>query len=273
MDNRPIGVFDSGLGGLTVVRRLLEQMPGEDIIYFGDTGRVPYGTRSRATIEKYARQDCRFLLSRNVKQIIAACGTVSSTAPHILEQLPVCACGVVEAAAARAVEVSRSGRIGVIGTSATIRSEAFRRRILSLRPEAQVYSAACPLLVPLVESGWIDPHDEVAVAVVRRYLAPLKEKRVDTLILGCTHFPLLAPLISVEMGEDVALVDAGRETAAACATALASRDALNLTKKRGSCRFFVTDRVEDFSRIACIFLGREVEDAVEMVDLDAIVRA
>ncbi len=270
MDTRPIGVFDSGLGGLTVVRQLLEQLPGEDIVYFGDTGRVPYGTRSRETIEKYARQDCRFLLGKDVKQIIAACGTVSSTALHVLEGLPVPACGVVEATAAAAVKASRSGRIGVMGTSATIRSGAFPRRIETLRPGAQVFSAACSMLIPLVENGWIDPDDEVARAILHRYLAPLKAEGVDTLILGCTHFPLLAPLISAEMGETVRLIDSGQETAAACAAALAARQALNPTKKRGSCRFYVSDRVEGFSQIAHIFLGREVEDDVEMVELEAI---
>lgn len=146
MDNRPCGVFDSGLGGLTVVRQLLEQLPAEDIVYFGDTGRVPYGTRSRETIEKYAAQDCRFLLGLGVKQIIAACGTVSSTAPHVLAALPVPACGVVEAAADAALRATRSGVIGVIGTSATIRSQAFQRRLQG--DGRRVVAAACPLLVP-----------------------------------------------------------------------------------------------------------------------------
>lgn len=268
MDNRPIGVFDSGLGGLTVVRRLLEELPGEDIVYFGDTGRVPYGTRSRETIEEYARQDCRFLLGREVKQIIAACGTVSSTAPHVLGGLPVPAKGVVEPTAAAALAATRNGRIGVIGTPATIRSGAFQRRLESGGPGIRVFAAPCSLLVPLVENGWISPDDEVAQAVVRRYLSSLAQEGIDTLILGCTHFPLLAPIIAGQMGAGVTLIDAGRETAAACARELKERDALNLTKKRGTCRFYVTDQPDDFSHVARMFLGREVEDAVELVKLD-----
>lgn len=268
MDNRPIGVFDSGLGGLTVVRRLLEQLPGEDIVYFGDTGRVPYGTRSRETIEKYAEQDSRFLLGREVKQIIAACGTVSSTAPHILESLPVPALGVVEPAADAALASTKNGKIGVIGTAATIRSQAFRRRLEAAGDGVRVFSAACPLLVPLVENGWIDPADEVTAGVVRRYLAPLKKEGVDTLILGCTHFPLLAPVMEAELEGRVTLIDSGRETAAACARDLKARGALNQTKKPGGCRFYVSDYPDGFSHVARMFLGREVEDAIERVGID-----
>ena len=272
MDNRPIGVFDSGLGGLTVVRRLLELLPAEDIVYFGDTGRVPYGTRSRETIEKYAEQDCRFLMGGGVKRIIAACGTVSSTAPGVLERLPVPACGVVEPAADAALAASRSGRIGVIGTSATIRSGAFQRRIEAARPAVRVFAAACPLFVPVVENGRIEPGDEGARAIVRRYMQPLKAEGIDTLILGCTHFPLLAPFLSEELGDEVVLIDAGRETALACARSLEADDALNLTKKRGTCRFYVSDCPDDFSHVARIFLGREVEDDVERVDIDSLLK-
>ena len=162
MDNRPIGVFDSGLGGLTVVRQLLATLPGEDIVYFGDTGRVPYGTRSPETIEKYTRQDCRFLLSKGVKLIIAACGTVSSVAPHILRELPVPAMGVVDPTADAAAAVSKTGRIGILGTAATIRSASFERRILDVRPSASVTSIACPLFVPLVENGWMQPRGAIS---------------------------------------------------------------------------------------------------------------
>ncbi|MFR1434155.1 MAG: glutamate racemase [Acutalibacteraceae bacterium] len=188
MDNRPIGIFDSGLGGLTAVRQLLRLLPGEDIVYFGDTGRVPYGNRSRETIARYARQDCRFLLENDVKLLIAACGTVSSAAADILEEMPVPAFGVVEPAAKAAVEATHSGRIGVIGTSATVRSGAFQRCITDLRQDVQVIMQACPLFVPLVENGWIDREDPVARGMAERYLQPLREQRIDTLILGCTHF-------------------------------------------------------------------------------------
>ncbi|MBQ3093649.1 MAG: glutamate racemase, partial [Clostridia bacterium] len=195
MDTRPIGVFDSGLGGLTVVRQLLNELPGEHIVYFGDTGRVPYGTRSADTIRRYTAEDCRFLSRFDVKLIIAACGTASSAGKDVLKQQPIPAIGVVEAAANKAVAATRTGRIGVIGTAATVRTDAFGTHIRAKRPDAEVFSQACPLFVPLVENGWIDEHDEVTIATAKRYLAPLIEADIDTLIMGCTHFPLLAPIL------------------------------------------------------------------------------
>ena len=273
MDNRPIGVFDSGLGGLTVVRQPLATLPGEDIVYFGDTGRVPYGTRSPETIEKYTRQDCRFLLSKGVKLIIAACGTVSSVASHILRELPVPAMGVVEPTADAAVSASKTGRIGILGTAATIRSASFERRILEIRPDAVVIPVACPLFVPLVENGWIEPDNEATLAAARRYLAPLADKRVDTLILGCTHFPLLAPVISKIVGPDVALVDSGSACATLCADRLERDGALNRTKRAGMCRFYVSDLPDDFTHVARMFLGREVDGDTERVDMETLLGA
>lgn len=264
MDNRPIGVFDSGLGGLTAVRRLRELLPHENIVYFGDTGRVPYGTRSEETIRRYAREDCRLLLDRDVKYIIAACGTVSSVAPDILRTLPVPAIGVVEATAKAAVAATRNKRIGIIGTVATVRSRSFETAIREIDPSIAVTAEACPLFVSLVETGWINPTDEVAIAMVRRYMAPIKAAGVDTLILGCTHFPLLAPIIGAELGDDVTLIDSGRETAIHCAAALAEQNAL-ADDKDGQCRFFVSDRPEGFSRTAEIFLGRSVSEDVESI--------
>ena len=270
MDNRPIGIFDSGLGGLTAVRQLLRLLPGEDIVYFGDTGRVPYGNRSRETIARYARQDCRFLLENDVKLLIAACGTVSSAAADVLEGMPVPAFGVVEPAAKAAVEATRSGRIGVIGTSATVRSGAFQRCITDLRRDVQVIMQACPLFVPLVENGWIDRADPVARLMAERYLQPLREQRIDTLILGCTHFPLLTPILSDILGEEVTLIDSGREAALRCAQLLGERDALNTTQRQGSCRFYISDRQEDFARMAAMFLGHPVEGDLHMVNIDAL---
>lgn len=264
MDNRPIGVFDSGLGGLTAVRRLQELMPHEDIVYFGDTGRVPYGTRSEETIRRYAREDCRLLLDHDVKYIIAACGTVSSVAPDILLELPVPAIGVVEATAKAAVKATKNKRIGILGTAATIRSRSFEKALLSLDDSIAVTAAACPMFVSLVEAGWIAPDDEVAIAMVRRYMTPIKEAGADTLILGCTHFPLLAPIIQAELGDDVSLIDSGRETAIHCAEVLAAQNAL-AEPKNSKCRFFVSDQPEGFSRTAEIFLGRSVREEVESV--------
>ena len=266
MDNRPIGLFDSGLGGLTAVRRLQELLPNEDIVYFGDTGRVPYGTRSEETIRCYAREDCRLLLDHDVKFIIAACGTVSSVAPDFLRSLPIPAVGVVEATVKAAVAATRNKRIGIIGTAATVRSRSFETAMMELDPSLSITAEACPLFVPLVESGWIDPSDDVAIAMVRRYMAPFKQAKIDTLILGCTHFPLLAPIIQAELGENVTLIDSGRETAIYCANFLAERQAL-ADKERGHCRFLVSDRPEGFSRTAEIFLGRSVREEVESISL------
>ena len=270
MDNRPIGVFDSGLGGLTVVRQLMRQLPGEDIVYFGDTGRVPYGTRSPETIEKYARQDCRFLLTEDVKFIIAACGTVSSVAPHILMSLPVTATGVVEPAADAAAKATKNRKIGVIGTAATINSGSFRRRILQIIPDAQVFEQACPLFVPLVENGWIDRNDEVTRLTAERYLAPVRKQGVDTLLLGCTHFPLLAPVISDILGNDVTLVDAGQATASSCAERLVQSGLLGNPCRIGRPRFYVSDRPEDFTRVADMFLGCEVDDNIRTIDIERV---
>lgn len=270
MDNRPIGVFDSGLGGLTAVRQLLRLLPGEDIVYFGDTGRVPYGTRSAETIEKYARQDCRLLLGHDVKMIIAACGTVSSVAPQVLAHLHVPAIGVVEPAAQAAMNATRSGRIGILGTAATIRSGSFRNCILSSRPELEVFSQACSLFIPLVEAGWIQRDNEATIAVARRYLQPLIDQRVDTVILGCTHFPLLAPILSDILGAEVTLIDSGEACASRCAAELKKNGQLNLTKKAGECRFYVSDRPDDFTHVAQMFLGREVKEDIHQVDLEIL---
>ena len=264
MDNRPIGVFDSGLGGLTAVRRLQQLLPNEEIVYFGDTGRVPYGTRSRETIRRYAEEDCRFLLDHDVKFIIAACGTVSSVAPDILATLPVPAIGVVEPTAAAAAAATRSGKIGIIGTAATVRSGSFEQALLTINPKLSITGTPCPLFVPLVESGWIGQDDPVAVPMVHRYLAQIRAAGVDTLILGCTHFPLLAPIIQQELGEDVTLIDSGFETARLCAARLQESDALACLRDCRS-RFFVSDQPEGFSQVAAIFLGHSVEGQVEMV--------
>lgn len=264
MDQRAIGVFDSGLGGLTAVRHLQDLLPNENIIYFGDTGRVPYGTRSRETIRRYTEEDCRLLLERDVKFIIAACGTVSSVAPDLLEQLPVPAIGVVSPTAQAAVAATRNKRIGILGTAATIRSASFEKAVLALDPTIEVTATPCPLFVSLVESGWIAEDDEVAIPMVRRYLSDVKAAGVDTLILGCTHFPLLAPIIRAELGDNVTLIDSGRETAALCAKVLRETDAL-ADRESGSAQFYVSDQPEGFSRVAEIFLGKSVRETVEMI--------
>ena len=228
MDPRPIGVFDSGLGGLTAVRQLRRVLPGEDIVYFGDTGRVPYGSRGRDTIVQYARQDIRFLLSRNVKFIIAACGTVSSTyPPEEAARLPVPYTGVVGATARAAVDATRNHRIGIIGTAATVRSGSYAAVIRDMLPDVQIFARACPMFVPLVENGYFNDGNPVTKLIIAEYLQELKDAGVDTLILGCTHYPLLKKMIGDFMGDAVRLVDSGKVTAQATAAALADLWALS----------------------------------------------
>ena len=268
MDGRPIGVFDSGLGGLTTVRELCRLLPGEDIVYFGDTGRVPYGSRSRDTIVRYARQDVAFLRTFDLKLIVIACGTVSTTALEVLaEENPIPVLGVVAPAAAAAAKATRNGKVGLIGTQASIRSGAYEALIHREDPAVQVVAQPCPLFVPLVENGRFKSGDVVIETVAAEYLAPLKSAGVDTLVLGCTHYPLLEGIISAQMGPDVALVNAGAEGARAAVARLTEMDALSGRKQGGNCRYFVSDRQEDFSRLASIFLGWDVTGAVGQVDI------
>ena len=213
MDTRPIGVFDSGLGGLTAVRQLRRLLPGEDIVYFGDTGRVPYGSRGHDVIVRYAQQDIRFLLSQNVKFIMAACGTVSSTYPSAeAAQLPVPYTGVIGAAARAAAAATKNKRIGVIGTAATIRSDSYATQLKDLVPGVQIFARACPLFVPLVENGYVNG-DKVTQLMIEEYLTPVRDSGIDTLILGCTHYPLLKKMIGDFVGDSVTLIDPGKLTA------------------------------------------------------------
>ena len=270
-DSRPIGVFDSGLGGLTVVKELCRYMPNEDIIYFGDTGRVPYGTRSRDTIRRYAREDEEFLLKQNVKLIIAACGTVSSVAADVSAQLPIPFFEVVSHAAEEAVKATKNGKIGIIGTAATINSGKHKEHILKLMPEAQVTAQSCSLFVPLVEEGWYGEDDVVVAETVRRYLEPLIDAGVDTLILGCTHYPVLSRAITKVMGENVTLINAGVATAKAVLEFLKSKNMLNSSSKIGEARFFVSDKPDSFRLQASVLLGDEIDDSkVEQVSLSTI---
>ena len=264
MDNRAIGVFDSGLGGLTGVQRLYELLPNENIVYFGDTGRVPYGSKSRETIEEYARQDENFLLSKNVKIIIAACGTVSSVAAHTGDDLPVPFMGVVEPTARLCAKSTKSNRIGVIGTSATVNSGAYEKALLKINKDFKIKSRACPLFVPLVEEVWID-NDIVAKICVERYLKEIKDFGVDTLILGCTHYPLIADTIAEYMGSDVTLISAGDAVARECAEVLKNNDMLNDGNTAPSHKFYVTDRPDGFARTADIFLKGGINGSVEQV--------
>jgi glutamate racemase len=259
---RPIGVFDSGVGGLTVLRALADTLPAEEFIYLGDTARVPYGTKSNEVIIRYSRENTEFLLAKGIKLLVVACNTSSAVALEAIAgatMVPVI--GVIEPGARAAVKASRSGKIGVIGTEATIASGAYTRTIQRLRPEAEIYTRACPLLVPLVEEGWTE--GEIAERTVAHYLESLKRSGIDTLVLGCTHYPLLSGLFRRVLGPGVRVIDS------ATATAAAARDRLRAAKvlKRGGegrTSFFVTETPDRFVRVGRRFFGPAVESAVRI---------
>jgi glutamate racemase len=266
MDNRPIGVFDSGLGGLSCVKEIMRIMPNEDVIYFGDTGRVPYGSRSQETLVKYVRQDIRFLKSFDIKMIIIACGTASSAAlPWINEELDTKVMGVVAPAARVAVKASKSKRIGVLGTSATVRYGKYVDDIKRLCPESVVVQKACPMFVPLVENGYIDT--EITKIIAREYLAEISEKDVDTLILGCTHYPLLKDVIRDIMGDKVTLIDSGAAAADGALEFLKENDMLS-EKTNGTYKYFVSDSTEDFAKLGGMFLKKPICESVEKIDIE-----
>ena len=255
MDNRPIGIFDSGLGGLSAVKEIINIMPNENIIYFGDTGRVPYGTKSFDTIKKYASQDVNFLCSHNVKMIISACGTVSSVAYDIFKDLSVPFTGVVIPASRAAVKYSKNKKIGVIGTSATIKSNSYVAAIKSLDNDIEIFGLSCPMFVSLVENGWIKKDDSVALSIAHRYLAPLVLKGIDTLILGCTHFPLLEDVITKVIGTDIKLINTGKEAARYSKKILSENNLLNDLNKTSTRKYFVSDCEQNFSSVANLFLS------------------
>ena len=257
-----IGVFDSGLGGLTAVKEIHRLMPGEDLVYFGDTGRVPYGTKSRQTIIQYAKQDVAFLQSMGVDAILVACGTVSTTALSVLQKesrIPVV--GVVEPACRAAIEATKSGSVAVIGTNATIRSGAFPDLLKDMRPSLKVHVQACPLFVPLVENGVTDKNDPIARLAVERYLARFKDSDVDTMILGCTHYPILAEVIA-DVLPGMRLINTGYEAARALCAGKKSEG-------NGVTRYFVSDDPEMFIASATRFLGQDVKGKVAYVDIGA----
>ena len=256
-----IGVFDSGVGGLTVVKALQNALPHESILYLGDTARLPYGSKSEETVTRYTRRNLDFLEARQVKAVVVACNTASALAlPRLESGLPLF--GVIEPGAEQAATASR-GRVGVIGTAATVRSNAYARAILQFSPELKVISAACPLFVPLVEEGWHE--DPITVAVARRYLEPLLAERVDTLVLGCTHYPLLRDLLQDIVGDNVTLVDSADAVAARVAGELAALDRLTEAPEQQS-HFCLTDDSPPFRSLATAILGRE-DLSFELVDV------
>ena len=267
MDNRYIGVFDSGVGGLTAVKELIKKLPGENIVYFGDTGRVPYGTRANETIIKYAVSDMNFLKTHDIKLVVIACGTVSSVAIETLKSMfniPII--GVVEPTAKAAAKATKNKKIGIIGTSSTVASGKYEQAIGEIDKDIFVHSIACPMFVPLAENNMAD--SEAAYLIAKEYLSGFDGMDIDTLILGCTHYPLLSELIGAYMGAGVQLIDTGRECASALMKLLQAQDLLAETGAQGEQRYYVSDSPEDFAELAEVFLGRAVAGQVERIAIE-----
>jgi len=268
MDNRAIGVFDSGLGGLTAVKELISLMPKENIVYFGDTGRVPYGTRSSETIKKYAAQDIRFLQELDIKAIVVACGTVSTVAlPLIKNNYDIPIVGVVEPSVRCALKATRNKKIGIIATPATIASHSYEDLIHDICPDAQTFSKACPLFVPVIEDGRFNRGDKIAASLVEEYLAPLKAQEIDTLILGCTHYPLLTEIISDYLGDGVSLINSGRAVAESIHGLLTEKELL-CDNNDGLHRYYLSDSGLNFKKFASMFMGREISESVKQIDIE-----
>ena len=257
VSTKPIGVFDSGIGGLTVVKALMKELPGESIVYFGDTARVPYGSKSKSTIVKFSLENVEFLLRCSVKCIVIACNTSSSWAlPTLRKYFKVPIIGVIRPGARAAVRETLTKRIGVIGTAATVNSRAYDLEIQRLDPTIKVFSQSCPLFVPMVESGWLN--GAISVQIASTYLEPIKRQKIDTLILGCTHYPLLTPVIQKAVGPQVTLVDSATQTAAEVKGLLAWNEWLCPRRVRPRHRFFVTDEPRHFTAIGQRFLDRPI---------------
>lgn len=268
MDNRPIGVFDSGIGGLTVLKEMMEQLPGEDIIYFGDTARIPYGTRSRQTVIKYSFQCIRFLLSKDIKAIVIACNTASAMAleeARKVFEVPIV--GVIEPGSNAAISSTINNKIGVIGTTGTVNSEAYQRKIRRAHPSSEVIGISCPLFVPIVEEGWEDT--DVAFITADKYLSELKEHNIDTLVLGCTHYPILRYTVGKVMGNEVKLINPAYETAKCTKKLLKERGLLSEKIDGGKNEFYVSDDPEKFRRIGGNILNKEIS-TIQKVNIEVL---
>ncbi len=254
---RPIGIFDSGLGGLTVAKAILKLLPQEDIVYFGDTARVPYGTKSKDSIIRFSLQNADVLMERQVKAIVVACNSSSSYAlPALKRYVKVPVLGVIGPGVRKALAMTRSGRVGIVATPATVNSGAYQKQLLKQRSTCKISAQACPLFVPLVEEGWLERG--VTVSVAQEYLRPIQKAGVDTLILGCTHYPLLKQTLRGILGPDVFLVDSAQEVALELRSLLEEEGLLNTARHTSKNLFLVSDGPEHFRRLAEKFLGREI---------------
>jgi glutamate racemase len=258
MTDKAIGVFDSGIGGLTVLKEIVRLPPHEDTIYLGDTARVPYGTKSAETVTGYSLEIADFLINKGIKLLVVACNTASAVAlPALKERYRIPIIGVIEPGARKAASTTKSRKVGVIGTEGTVKSGAYEKAIKAVAPDIEVISMPCPLFVPLAEEGWTD--NDVALAAAQRYLADMKG--VDTLVLGCTHYPLLKGVISKVMGQGVKLIDSGEETALEVRRVLGKEGLLRGLSAEGKRTFYVTDAPERFARVGLRFLGGGLEHA------------
>ncbi len=259
LNKRPIGIFDSGVGGLTVFKEIRKQFPKEDIVYFGDTARVPYGPKSYSTVSAYSIQNARFLLQRGAKIIVIACNTSSSISlKQLQDSLPVPVIGVIEPGAKSAVNATRNGKIGIIGTEGTVRSKAYFREITDLKKDCRVFSRACPLFVPLAEEGWED--HPVTTLTIKEYLKPLLDKEIDTLVLGCTHYPILKESIQKVVGDNIVLVDSAEAISQQLYEILPEKE----NEGTGEDHFFVSDNEDKFRQIASRILNTKISKLIKV---------
>ncbi len=268
MSTEAIGIFDSGIGGLTVLREIQKKLPRENLIYLGDTARVPYGTKSAETVISYSIHNANFLREKKVKMIVVACNTASAFAlTNLQETYPIPILGVIQPGSEAAIRQTRSGRIGVIGTEGTIRSGAYERALTSLHPQVSIVSTACPLFVPLAEEGWVsgDVPEKIASAYLKK-LHDASTSPIDTLILGCTHYPLLRETIQKTIGTGVALIDSAEATAFSAEKILAEKKLLNTNSSKGNVSFYVTDSTEKFKSVGELFLRNRIAE-VEHVSI------
>ncbi|MBF0519075.1 MAG: glutamate racemase [Nitrospirae bacterium] len=272
MADKPIGIFDSGVGGLTVLKAIHALLPNESTIYLGDTARVPYGIRSPETVTKYSLENSSFLIEKGIKLLIIACNTASAISLDVIKQtFDIPALGVIDSGARAAVNATRNGRIGVIGTETTIKSGAYRRAIQNLDHSAVVFERPCPLFVPLVEEGWLDT--DVTYLVATRYLAGLKQSMIDTLVLGCTHYPLLKNVITAVMEDEVTLIDSAIEKSLNIRQLLSDSDILKQDSHGTFRKYYVTDSPDRFQKIGKRFLEDPIEDItkIEVTSLETAV--
>jgi len=266
----PIGIFDSGIGGLTVAKRIITMLPNENIVYFGDTARVPYGTKSNETVIEYSYQDAQFLINKNVKLIIVACNTASSIAINKLkERFTIPIIGMIEPGTHLALKSTKNGRIGVIGTDATISNKAYSSELNRLENNLEIIEKPCPLFVPIAEEGWLN--HEATKLIAKEYLQDLIDFEVDTVILGCTHYPLLSGVIQEVMGKDVTLIDSGMAASLEVEDYLNGRGVRNDSSQLGTHHYFVSDLPAKFKSVAERFLGTEVKH-IEKIDVDSLLK-